>query len=130
MSALDATLGNRTRLIDLSCVQAQPIALLAKRWLVVHPDASLRQLAIRVARSARDMGYATSPNTIQPILGGHKKRTRGFVYRAMLKQLPDHNEQVPAKHVLPSRWLESALPSFRVPKSLPTDVRKYLVAVI
>lgn len=114
-NAVNQALGNRTRLIDMSWVQAQPIALLAKRWLVIHPDASMRQLAIGVARSARGMGYSTSASTIQPVLGGHKKRTRGFVYRAMLKQLPHHNEQVPAKHLLPTRWLKNALPSLRIP---------------
>ena len=40
----------------------------------------------RVTTSARRMGYATSPNTIQSILAGHKKRTRGFVYSALLEQ--------------------------------------------
>jgi hypothetical protein len=30
------------------------------------------------------MGYPTSHNSIQPILGGWKKKARRFVYRAML----------------------------------------------
>jgi hypothetical protein len=115
-SAASQALGDRTRLIDMSWVRAQPVAFHAKRWLAMHPDASMRQLAIGVSRTARDMGYATSANSIQPVLGGHKKRTRGFVYRAVLKQLPDRNEQVPAQHVLPTRWLKGALPSFRVPQ--------------
>jgi hypothetical protein len=60
------------------------------------------------------MGYSTSHNTIQPILAGHKKKTRGFVYRAMLKQFQDHGEHIPAEHILPSRWLEASQPLIRV----------------
>ena len=68
----------------------------------------MRQLALRVAKSARRMGYTTSPNTIQPILGGHKNRTRGFVYRAMLKQFPGGREQVPEEHVIAAPWVARA----------------------
>jgi hypothetical protein len=70
--------------IDLCWVKARPIAVLAKTWLSQHPGTTMRQLAIRVTNTARRMGYATSLNTIQPILGGHQKRTRGFVYHALL----------------------------------------------
>ena len=100
--AVADALGDATRLVDLSWVRAKPIAHLAQRWLLAHPDASMRQLAIDVARSAQDMGYRTSHNTIQPVLGGYKQRTRGFIYRAMLKQFSDCMKQVPAEHILPS----------------------------
>ena len=44
---------------------------------------TMRKLAIQISRIVGELGYATSPNTIQPILGGHKKKTRGFIYRAI-----------------------------------------------
>ena len=50
-----------------------------------HPQISMRQLAIRVSRTIQQMGYSRSPSAIQLIVGGWKKKTRGFVYRAMLK---------------------------------------------
>ncbi len=92
---------SKTRQIDLCWVDAEPIAALAKVWLSQHPAATMRQLAIRVANTARRMGYATSYNTTQPILGGHKKRTRGFVYRALLKQIEGRElEPIPEEHIL------------------------------
>ena len=36
-----------------------------------------QHLATCVANTARRMGYASSCDATQPILGGHKKRTRG-----------------------------------------------------
>jgi hypothetical protein len=33
------------------------------------------------------MGYSMSPNSILPLLGGGRKRARGFVYRAMRAEL-------------------------------------------
>ena len=93
----------QTRRIDLCWVKAEPIAALAKAWLEQHPGTTMRQLAIRAAKSARRMGYATSHNTTQPILGGHKKRTRGFVYRALLKQIEGRErEPIPEEHMLRS----------------------------
>src|SRR3990172_9604363 len=77
----------QTRQTDPCWGKAEPISALAKGWLEQHPSTTMRQLSIRVAKSARRMGYATSPITVQQILGGHRKRTRGFVYRAMLKQI-------------------------------------------
>ena len=112
--AVDEAINNPTQIIDLSWVHAPPIAILAQRWLAASPETSTRQLAIRVAQTAQKMGYSTSHNTIQPILAGHKKKTRGFVYRAMLKQFPDHDEQVPEEHILPPRWLEAFQPLIRV----------------
>ena len=99
-----------TRQIDLCWVNAEPIAALAKAWLSQHPDATMRQLAIRVANTARRMGYATSYNTTQPILGGHKKRTRGFVYRALLKQIEGRErEPIPEEHILRSHCAEDVV---------------------
>lgn len=91
----------KTRQIDLCWVKAAPIAALAQAWLVQHPGVTMRQLAIRVANTARRMGYATSDNTTQPILGGHKKKTRGFVYRALLKQIEGRErDPIPEKYIL------------------------------
>ncbi|MFQ5937133.1 MAG: RNA polymerase sigma factor RpoD/SigA, partial [Acidiferrobacterales bacterium] len=109
--------GNTMRLIDLHWVDAKPIAYLAKQWLAEHPEASMRQLAIRVAKTARRMGYETSHNSIQPILGGHNKKTRGFVYRAMLKQFPGNRQRVPTEHVLPSHCAAIRL-SCRAPRTI------------
>ncbi|MEE8338716.1 MAG: hypothetical protein V3R56_01155 [Xanthomonadales bacterium] len=114
LRAVDEAANNLTQLTDLGWVHALPIAILAQRWLAESPETSIRQLAIRVAQTAQKMGYSTSHNTIQPILAGHKKKTRGFVYRAMLKQFQDHDEQVPAEHILPSRWLEASRPLIRI----------------
>ena len=102
-SEIAAAAHKHTRQIDLGWVKAEPISALANAWLAQHPSATMRQLAIRVAKSARHMGYATSPQTIQPILGGYKQKTRGFVYRAMLKQIPDTRERIPEEHIISSR---------------------------
>ena len=107
--AVAAAAQNRTRQIDLGWVKAEPIAALAKTWIEQHPGVTMRQLSIRVARSARRMGYASSPSTVQSILGGYKKRTRGLVYRAMLKQIPGARDRIPTEHIVPSQWAESIL---------------------
>ena len=99
---------HQARQVDLCWVKAEPISALATAWLAQHPGATMRQLALRVAKSARRMGYATSPNTIQPILARYKKRTRGFVYRAMLKQIPGGRERVPEEHVIAAPWVARA----------------------
>jgi len=99
----------QTRQIDLCWVRAEPIAALAKACLEQHPGLTMRQLSFRVAKSALRMGYSTSHNTIQPILGGHKKKTRGFVYRALLKQIEGSaREPIPEEHILRSHWAEDA----------------------
>ena len=99
-----------SRQIDLCWVKAEPIAALAKAWLSQHPDATMRQLAIRVANTARRMGYASSFDTTQPILGGHKIRTRGFVYRALLKQIEGRErEPIPEEHIRRRHWAEDVL---------------------
>jgi hypothetical protein len=87
--------------LDLAWVQAHPIRELAQTWVGRHEGATMRQLALRVAQTVRRMGYSTSHNTIQPILGGWKQRTRGYVYRAMLMQFEDGRSlEVPREHVL------------------------------
>ena len=73
----------QARFTELSWVPAQSVSTLAREWLRRHPRASMRQLALRLSERVREFGYATSPSTIQPILGGWKKRARGFIYRAM-----------------------------------------------
>ena len=108
-SAVAEAAQNQTRQIDLCWVKAEPIAALAKTWIEQHPGVTMRQLSIRVAKSARRMGYASSPSTVQSILGGYKKRTRGFVYRAMLKQIPGARDRIPTEHIVPSEWAESIL---------------------
>lgn len=88
---------------DLAWVQAQPIRELAQEWVRIHTGSTMRQLALRVAQTVRRMGYSTSHNTIQPILGGWKQRTRGYVYRAMLMQFEDgRGTEVPKHHVITS----------------------------
>jgi hypothetical protein len=106
---LAAAAQKQTQQIDLCWVDAQPIATLAKTWLEQHPDTTQRQLSIRVAKSARRMGYTTSPSTVQPIFGGYKKRTRGLIYRAMLKQIPGARDRIPDEHILPFPWAETVL---------------------
>jgi len=73
---------------DMAWVRAEPLVALAKTWLEQHPGRSKRQLAIRLSARIREMGYSRSPNTLQPILGGWKKKTRRFVYQAMLIECP------------------------------------------
>jgi hypothetical protein len=73
---------------DMDWVRVEPILELAKAWLEQHPGMNKRQLAIRLSARIREMGYSRSHDTLQPILGGWKKKTRGFVYRAMLIECP------------------------------------------
>ncbi|MFN0167045.1 MAG: hypothetical protein ACKV22_11510 [Bryobacteraceae bacterium] len=73
---------------DMDWVRAEPLVALAKSWIEQHPGMSMRQLAIRLAARIREMGHSRSHDTLQPILGGWKKRTRRFVYRAMLIECP------------------------------------------
>ena len=113
-----------TKQLDLCWVEAAPIADLAKTWLLRHPGVSRRQLSIRVAKSARRMGFRTGASTIQVILGGHKKRTRGFVYRAMLKQIRGVRDQVPPEHFVASASGASALALVQsAPARSPAKVR-------
>jgi len=73
---------------DRDWVRVEPVVDLATAWLEQHPGMSKRQLAIRVSAKIREMGYSRSHDTLQPILGGWKKKTRRFVYRAMLIECP------------------------------------------
>jgi len=72
----------------MAWVRAEPIVALAKTWLEQHPGMSKRQLAVRLSARIREMGYSRSHVTLQPILGGWKKKTRRFVYRTMLMECP------------------------------------------
>ncbi|MCK6547398.1 sigma-70 family RNA polymerase sigma factor [Myxococcota bacterium] len=104
------------KLSDLSWGLAAPVAELAKKWLAENPGSSMRKLALKIAKTARRMGYATSHNTVQPILGGWKKRTRGFIYRAMLKQFAGKlGKSVPDEHVVKKRWTPPAPVVVEVP---------------
>jgi hypothetical protein len=69
-------------------VRVEPIVELAHTWLEQHPGTSKRQLAILLSARIREMGYSRSHDLLQPILGGWKKKTRRFVYRAMLIECP------------------------------------------
>jgi len=103
-----ATVDRPVRQLDLCWVKAAPIATLARAYLQEHPETTMRQLSMRVARSARRMGYRTTHHTVQPILGGHKQRTRGFIYRAMLKQIGTR-DRIPVEQLVPSPGAERAL---------------------
>ncbi len=98
--ALDRAGFGGARDFNLAWVHCAPIAELAQSWLKQNPSSSLRQLAIRIADTIRRMGYKTSHNSIQPVIGGWKKKTRGYVYRAMLKQLPGTPDRVPLEHLV------------------------------
>ncbi len=86
--------------LDLAWVQAEPIASMALKFVAGKPGMTMRKLSIQISRVVEQFGYATSPNTIQPILGGHKKKTRGFIYRAMLQIEGEPAHLVPDQHVL------------------------------
>lgn len=119
-SELQETAWNGTKNVDLAWVSCAPIAGLAAEWLAQNPGSSMRQLAIRVAGTIKRMGYTSSHNTIQPILGGWKKKTRGYVYRAVLKQFPDRaSDKIPDEHII------GAIPGaeFAPPPSAPTRRR-------
>ena len=85
---------------DLSWVKAEPTAALARKWVAQHPEHSMRQLAIRVSKTIQRMEYRTTPNTVQTVLGAHKKTTRGFIYRAMLMQFNSRHCKVPAEDII------------------------------
>ena len=104
-------LTSRSVMIDLSWVRAEPIARLAQEWIQQHPGSSLRQLTLQVSKTVHRMGYTRSFHSIQPVLGGHRKKTRGFVYRAMLHQFEHKRSlQVPAKDLVESTRRGGLLP--------------------
>lgn len=93
--------GDLKHAADLAWVKADPIVVMGREYLAAHPGASLRQLAQQMAVCIRRMGYTTSANTLQPILGGWKLRTRGYVYRAMRRQLDGKSRaRIPADILL------------------------------
>ena len=93
------------RLEDLSWVQTEPIAALAQQWVELNPGKSIRKLAIQVSKTVAQMGYLRNPGSIQSVLGGHKKTTRGFVYRGVLLQFgtTKRNLAIPAEHFVGAR---------------------------
>jgi hypothetical protein len=91
--ALDKAAHASRTLQDLQWVQAQPVVSLARKWLEDHPGVSQRKLALRIAATTRRMGYDTSHHTIQPILAGGRKKTRGYIERAMLSQFEEDAAQ-------------------------------------
>ena len=82
---------------DFKWVDAGLVRGLAEEWQTRHPGATRRQLALRLAQAVRAMGYSMGHNSIQPLLGGWKKRARGFVHRAMLAELAHEARSAPAK---------------------------------
>jgi len=89
-----------SRMTDLSWVLAQPIGLLARGWIAGRAGASINKLAILVTKTARRMGYAAKHSSVMGVLCGHKKRTRGFVYRAALIVVTGRRSaRVPQEHL-------------------------------
>lgn len=86
--------------LDLAWVQAEPISEIAQKYVTDKRGMTMRKLSIQISHMVERYGYATSPNTIQPILGGHKKKTRGFIYRAMLEIAGQQTPHVPPDHIL------------------------------
>ena len=64
----------------------------------------MRRLSIRLSTTLEKMGYRTSHNTLQPVLGGWKKRTRGFVYQAMLKLSGRSSARIPEEDFVTPSW--------------------------
>ncbi len=115
------------RLLDHCWVRADRLAEIGDAWLALHPSRSQRQLALRVAKTATRMGYSIGLSTVQSILGGHKVRCRGFVYRALLKQFPGRDDRIPHEDVLESAWSARALRR-RAPAASPTRGRPSAVS--
>ena len=115
---------NKTRLLDLCWVDVQPLVHLANEWCARHSGGTRRQLARRITKTVKRMGYTLSINAIQSILNGHKHKTRGFVYRALLKQLPGHDERIPRDHLLPSIWTEKTLALITPTKTAANSQRR------
>lgn len=90
-----------SRTTDLSWVLAQPIEVVAKGWVAGRAGASMNKLAILVTRTAQRMGYAAKRSSVMGVLCGHKKRTRGFVYRAtLIVATGQRGARVPQEHVV------------------------------
>ncbi|MDI3290883.1 sigma-70 family RNA polymerase sigma factor [Polyangium sp. 15x6] len=115
--------------LDLAWVKAAPIAELARKHVAENPGMTMRKLAIKLSREVEALGYATSPNTIQPILGGHKKKTRGFIYRALLHLDGAVPTRVPHEHVFGAPRGERSTeppPSVDPPADSETSPRSHL----
>ena len=72
---------------DLRWIRTGDITQLAGKWLSLHPGVSRRQLAVRLHKAIVKMGFSMSLGTLEQILHGRRRKTRGFVYRAMLEEL-------------------------------------------
>jgi hypothetical protein len=97
---VDKALSDTEKFAVLQWVQAGPIAELSRKWISEHPGIRERALAVRTYKTARRMGYACTLYTIQCILGGRRKKTRGFIYRAMLKQFGRGPARIPVEHLI------------------------------
>ena len=103
--ALSAKLTSETTgLADLAFVRAEVVSALAKQWLSSHPDQTQRQLSLRVVKTIHRMGYPVHLNSVEPVLGGWKKKTRGYVYRALLRQFEGKIVRIPDEHIVRSAW--------------------------
>ncbi len=100
-SALAGTHWDGAATVNLAWVSCEPIVAMAHEWLERHPDVTMRQLALRVRATVRRMGYQFSESSAQSILAGNKKKTRGYVYRAMQKQFEGVSApQIPEDHLI------------------------------
>lgn len=89
------------KVTDLFWVSAQAVADMAEEWLSQHSGQTMRQLAIRTSQTLWEMSYPRSPNALEPILAGQNRRTRGYVYRAVLMQFDDvQNVEIPEELIV------------------------------
>ena len=99
---------------DARWVETDRVASEARIWLARHPESSMRQLCLRVAKTAQGWGYRTTLSTVQPILAGRTRRTRAFVLRALLEQQESEHSHISATRV-------SAIRQSAVKREAPTD---------
>jgi hypothetical protein len=124
---LDAEIGKmdsgRPDRRDLEWVRAEPVAGMARDWVSRNPGTSFRRLAIRVAEEVRKGGFPAGVSTIQPVLGGWKKKTRGFVYRAVALQV-GRQADIPDEFLIRSPRREEHAPSASLdPNTLARRIR-------
>lgn len=105
---------------DLKWAPAQPTAAMAREWLAAYPGVSQRELARRLCKTLTRLGYSSSPNTLQPILGGRRKKTRGFVHRALLEQLNGRTTRPPSRGKEKTRGLGTRPGNVVTPNGKPS----------
>jgi len=105
---------------DLKWAPAQPTAAMAREWLAAYPGVSQRELARRLCKTLTRLGYSSSPNTLQPILGGRRKKTRGFVHRALLEQLNGRTTRPPSSGKKKTRGLGTPPGNVVTPNGKPS----------